>query len=339
MGFAWNPAHPAFGRLQADTRFRALATASEANQAPHVKSAVFRTLPDAWLHPEGVAFDGATGRVFVSGVRQRKVVVIEPDGRVRDFVPTSAGFDAVMGIVVDSARGLLWFSTSVTPEMDGAPSATGGALLVAAKLDDGTIAARYVLPDTSGGHMLGDVVLAPNGDVYTSDSRSPQVYRVRGAAANGTLERLSWQHRDWQSLQGMTFSPDGRTMWIADWTTGLFKVDVASGIVTPVMADPSIFTLGVDGMYLVGERRLVALQNGIAPARVVAFDLDASGTRVERAELLDRHLPQAIEPTLGVLVPGGLLYVANSPWGLYGANGAVDPNTPFPAPVLMRLPL
>jgi hypothetical protein len=119
----------------------------------------------------------------------------------------------------------------------------------------------------------------------------------------------------------------------------LFRIDVSTGNVTPVDSDPSIFTLGVDGLYSVGENRLVALQNGIAPARVVAFELDATGTRVERLELLDRHLPRAIEPTLGVLVPGGLLYVANSPWGLYGANGAVDPEKPFPAPVLLRLPL
>jgi sugar lactone lactonase YvrE len=340
MGFAWSPGHPAFGALQSHAGFRALAQGSEANQAPLVRSAVFRTLPDPWLHPEGVAFDAKTGRVFVSGVRQRKVVVIEADGRVRDFVPTSAGFDAVLGVAVDSARNLLWFTSAHTPEQEGAPSGVaGGSMLVAANLTDGAIVQRWTLPDTSGGHMLGDVIVAPNGSVYTTDSRSPHIYKVEGAGKGGVLTRAPWQHGDWQSLQGLAFTPDGRTAWVADWATGLFRIDMAAGTVTHVAADPSIFTLGVDGLYLVGERRLIALQNGIAPARVVAFDLDATGSRVEKMELLDRHLPQAIEPTLGVLVPGGLLYVANAPWGLYGANGAVDPEKPFPAPVLLRLPL
>ena len=340
MGFAWSPAHPAFAGLQSHTGFRALATGSEANQSPHVKSAVFRTLPDPWLHPEGVAFDARTGRVFVSGVRQRKVVVIEPDGRVRDFVPTSAGLDAVLGVAVDSARGLLWLTTANTPEQEGAASGIpGGSMLVAANLSDGAIVQRWTLPDTTGGHMLGDVIVAPNGTVYATDSRSPHIYRVEGTGKGGVLTRAPWQHGDWQSLQGLAFTRDGRTAWVADWATGLFRIDVSTGAVTPVAADPSIFTLGVDGLYLVGDRKLIALQNGIAPARVVAFELDATGSRVERMELLDRHLPQAIEPTLGVMVPGGLLYVANAPWGLYGANGAVDPEKPFPAPVLLRLPL
>jgi sugar lactone lactonase YvrE len=340
MGFAWSPAHPAFAGLQSNTAFRALASGSEENQAPVVRSAVFRTLPDPWLHPEGVAFDARTGRVFVSGVRQRKVIVIEPDGRVRDFVATSAGLDAVLGVAVDSVRGVLWLTTAHTPEQEGdASGIPGGSMLVAANLSDGAIVERWTLPDTSGGHMLGDVIVAPNGTVYTTDSRSPHIYRVDGTGKGGVLTRAPWQHGDWQSLQGLAFTRDGRTAWVADWATGLFQIDVASGAVTPVAADPSIFTLGVDGLYLVGDRRLIALQNGIAPARVVAFDLDAAGSRIERMELLDRHLPQAIEPTLGVLIPGGLLYVANAPWGLYGANGAVDLEKPFPAPVLLRLPL
>jgi sugar lactone lactonase YvrE len=340
MGFAWLPTHPAFARLETLPAFRTLASGSEANQVPVANSAVFRTLPDPWLHPEGVAFDPRSGRVFVSGVRQRKVVVIETDGRVRDFVPTSVGLDAVLGLVVDTARNLLWLTSAQTPEQEGPPSGVaGGSVLVAASLSDGEIVERWTLPDTPGGHLLGDVLLAPDGTVYTTDSRSPHIYRVDRPGKGGVLTKTPWESRDWQSLQGLAFAPDGRTAWVADWGTGLFRIDVSTGNVTPVDSDPSIFTLGVDGLYSVGENRLVALQNGIAPARVVAFELDATGTRVERLELLDRHLPRAIEPTLGVLVPGGLLYVANSPWGLYGANGAVDPEKPFPAPVLLRLPL
>lgn len=340
MGFAWNPAHPAFASIRSHAGFPALANGSEANQAPLVRSAVFRTLPDPWLHPEGVAFDSRTGRVFVSGVRQRKVVVIEPDGRVRDFLAPSPGIDAVLGIAVDTTRGVLWFTTGHTPEQEGPASGIpGGSMLVAAQLTDGAIVERWTLPDTSGGHLLGDVIIAPNGQVYATDSRSPHVYRVEGTGKGGVLTKLPWQHGDWMSLQGLAFSADGGTAWIADWATGLYRIDVTSGRVTAVDSDPSIFTLGVDGLYMVSNRRLVALQNGIAPARVVAFDLDAAGTHIERIELLDRHLPKAIEPTLGVLIPGGLLYVANAPWGLYGPNGSVDQATPFPAPVLLRLPL
>jgi sugar lactone lactonase YvrE len=340
MGFAWSPGHPAFTALQSDPRFRALAQGSESNQAPFIRSAVFRHLPDPWLHPEGVAFDPRTGRVFVSSVRQRKVVVIETDGRVIDFVPTSTGLDAVFGIAVDTTRRVLWLATGSTPEQEGPPGGVpGGSMLVAVDLDNGQVAQRWMLPDTVGEHLLGDVTVAPNGTVFATDSRSPAIYAVPTAEQHGQLLRMPWHSNDWVSLQGLAFAADGTLAWVADWTTGLYRIDLVSGAVTAVASDPSVFTLGVDGLYPVGNRQLVALQNGIAPARVVAFELDPEGRRVEKLDLLDRHLPLAIEPTLGVPVPGGLLYVANSPWGLYRADGSVDPDKPFPAPLLLRLPL
>lgn len=338
-GHAWNAANPAFASLAESSRFHAVAAASRQLQEPLTKSSVFRTLPDSSLHPEGVAFDPRTGRVFVSSVRQRKVVVIERDGRVRDFVASSAGLDAVFGMVVDTARQRLWLATGHTVEQAGAPRRRDAASeLVAVDLADGTIRERWELPDSSVPHLLGDVVLAPDGSVYATDSRTPAIYRV-AATPGAVLERVGWWHDDWVSLQGLAFTPDGRTAWVADWTVGLYHVDLASGTVTPIESDDATFSLGVDGLYAIGDRQLVALQNGIAPPRAVRFDLDPSGTRIVGSVVLDRHLPVAIEPTLGVLIDGALLYVANSPWGLYGPGGAPDPARPWPRPALLRLPL
>jgi sugar lactone lactonase YvrE len=338
-GFAWNPAHPAFASLGELSRFRAVAEESQRLQVPLARSSVFRALPDSSLHPEGVAFDPRTGRVFVSGVRQRKVVVIERDGRVRDFVPASTGLDAVFGMVVDTTRQRLWLATGHTAEQVGGPRRRDAASeLVAVDLADGTIRERWEVPDTTVPHLLGDVILAPDGGVYATDSRTPAIYRV-AATPDAALERVGWWHDDWVSLQGIAFASDGQTAWVADWTVGLYRVELASGTVTAVESDDATFTLGVDGLYAIGDRQLVALQNGIAPPRAVRFDLDPSGTRIVGSVVLDRHLPIAIEPTLGVLIDGALLYVANSPWGLYGPGGAPDPARPWPRPVLLRLPL
>lgn len=340
MGFGWRDSDPALAPLASDPAFRTLAIDAGRNAAALRGSEVFRVLGDSMLHPEGVAFDPATGRVFVSSVRQRKVVVIEPDGRVGDFVPAIAGLDAVFGLAADPTRGLLWLATGAVPQQLGPASGTpGGGALVAVALGDGTPAGRWVLPDTTGAHLLGDVVLAPDGRVYTTDAIGRAVYRLPAATGEGTLERMAWSHPDWVSLQGLAFSADGRTAWLADWTTGLFVIDVGSGAAKPVAALTTDYTLGVDGLYRVGERRLIGLQNGIAPARVVAFDLNAQGDSVVAVTVLDRHLPLATEPTLGVLVAGSLLYVANSPWGHYRSDGSPDPARPFPRPVLLRLPL
>lgn len=338
-GYAWNPAHRAFAGLEGDGRFRALAEQSRLLQDPIVHSSVFRTLPDSALHPEGVAFDPRTGRVFVSGVHQRKVVVIERDGRVRDFVPAAAGLDAVFGMVVDTTRSMLWLASGQTAEQQGPPRLREGASeLVGVDLATGAIRQRWEIPDSTVPHLLGDAVLAPDGSVYATDSHTSGIYRLP-PGPGAELERTPYRHPDWNSVQGIAFAADGRTAWVADWTVGLYHVDLEHNVITPVTSDDATFSLGVDGLYAIGDGQLVALQNGIAPARVVRFDLHESGTHIVRAAVLDRHLPLAIEPTLGVLVDGALLYVANSPWGLYGEGRVPDPARPWPRPVLLRLPL
>lgn len=340
MGFAWRDDDPALASLATDPGYRAAVLASDSNRMALRASSIFRTIPAADLHPEGVAFDPATGRVFVSSVRQRKVIVVAPDGQVRDFVPAAMGLDAVLGIAVDTAHGTLWLASGAVPEQRGAPRGTpGGTELVAVSLDDGSIRSRWLLPDTAGAHLLGDVILAPDGHAYVTDAVGRAIHRARPGAKGGTLERLPWSHPDWVSPQGLAFSADGRTAWLADWTTGLFVVELATGSVRPVAGRPEHYTLGVDGLYRVGPGRLVGLQNGITPARVVAFELNAAGDSVVATTVVDRHLPIATEPTLGALVPGGLLYVANAPWGHYRRDGSPDPDRPFPEPVLLRLPL
>ena len=123
MGYGWWTDHPSFASRQADPAFQELASAARRNQAPLVRSTVFRELDDPGLHPEGVAIDPATGRVFVSSVRQQRVVEIAADGGVRDFLPNSVGLDAVLGLAVDSARRLLWVTTGEVPEQQREPLA------------------------------------------------------------------------------------------------------------------------------------------------------------------------------------------------------------------------
>lgn len=337
-GYAWNTAAPEYRHLGDAARFARLADGSAANQAPLARSQQFRTLPDERLHPEDVAFDPATGRLFVSSVRQRKVVALLPDGRVTDFADGGdAGFDAVLALAVDSARGRLWLTTSVVPEQDGGPHLP--AAVVAVDLERGAVIGRWNVAD-SAEHVLGELVIGPDGMVWATDSRSPRVFRVDAPdGSGGTLGDAGWTSRDWVSLQGFAIAPEGDIAWIADWTTGLFRIDLAGGAVTPVEGGPDHYLLGIDGLVALDRHRLVAIQNGIVPPRVIAMRLSDAADRVLALDVLDRHLPEAEEPTNGVLVNGSLVYVANSPWGHYRPDGTPDPANPAPKPVLLRLEL
>lgn len=334
LGGGWDPADPRLAPVARDPRLATL------QPPPRVtRSTVVATLSDPDFHPEGVAWDPRTQRLFVGSVHRGTVMVIARDGGITPFVPAgTAGLRAVFGILADTTRNLLWVSSADVPERDGGvatprlPSA-----VYAFSLATGQFVRQWSFPPGDVAHLIGELVLAPDGSIWGTDSEQPTLYRVPADPSRTVLEPVALTHPDWGSLQGLTFSEDGRQAWVADWTTGLFHVDLGGGVVTPVATPPGTTLLGIDGLYRVGAGHLLAIQNGIAPHRVVALDLDARGTRLRTLRPLD-HPPGDGEPTLGVVTEGGLLYVGGSLWPFYEAGGRLRPGQQRPPGEIRRLP-
>lgn len=339
QGWGWSDLDAVATLLLADPVYRVLAQRMRQGTAPLPRSVLLAALPDTMLHPEGVAWDGARQRWLVSSIRQRRVVSVDRGGAVRDFVTAGQdGLDAVFGMAVDSSRGLLWVASSAVPNQEGYTAADSGrAGLFAFDLESGQLRGRVALPAVPGGHWLGDLTIAPDGAVYTSDSRYPAVYRARGLS--GTAETLVERDPLFRSLQGLALSEDGRALYLADWSHGLLRVDLATRRVIAVPLTVVGTSLGIDGLLRLDGRRLIGIQNGISPPRVVLLTLDRTGEHIVGLEALDRHLPIATEPTLGVLAGGALVYVANSPWASYSDDGQPLAGAAWPRPALLRLPL
>jgi len=321
--------------VRTDTVFRALGAAPvfvaaaarlDSATAPAVRSRVRLTVADTTLHPEGIAYDSRRGRWFVGSVRQRRIVAVERDGRVHDFVPArSDGIGGVFGMAVDSIRRVLWVATSALPRMeDFTPTDSGRVGVYGYELDTGRLVrSAWMARDSSVAHTFGDVAVAPNGDVYVSDSEAPWILRL--ATGTDSLVRFV-THSLFRSLQGMAITPDGATMYVADYSHGLLSVSLASRTVTPLRAPRTMSVLGVDGLYW-DRGALVGVQNGVDPARVVRFCLDSSGRSVRRMEMLDRNPAVADEPTLGTVAGDSLFYVATSEWDKYDDSGKRVANT------------
>jgi hypothetical protein len=177
--------------------------------------------------------------------------------------------------------------------------------------------------DSSTAHTFGDVAVAPNGDVYVSDSQSPWIHRL-AAGADSLVAFVT--HPLFRSLQGMALSPDGGTMFVADYSHGLMRIDLRTRSVTALAASAGVTLLGVDGLY-VHRGALIGVQNGIAPPRLVRFCLDASRGNVVKAEILDRNPQLVDEPTLGAIVGDSAFYVATSQWEKFTDAGARAPGS------------
>jgi sugar lactone lactonase YvrE len=324
-----------FAAFRAFPWFADVAREHDANRAVVANSTIRTTIADSTFWPEGVDYDAHTKRFYVASIRHRTITEILRTGRTRELWPVNQrNRGAVMGVRVDPRGGVLWATMAGLPQMEGfVPSDSGIAALVRVNIRSGAIERQWNLPGGTK-HVPGDLAIGPRGDVFVTDSDQPVLYRLRIAA--DTLESVTSPL--FRSLQGMAPSPDGRWLFLADYSHGLLRVDLATHAVTRVADAPNSTALGCDGIVWY-RGSIIAVQNGVVPARVMRFHLDARGERVTRAELLDRNWPIADEPTIGTLAGDTFVYVADSQWEKYSDDGKRKAEVKLTSPVLLSIDL
>lgn len=313
------------------TACRDALAALDRNRQPKATSAVAFKLAAPRLLPEGLAYDAASDSFFVSSVRQRLILKVGPSRQPQPFADRSAGLWAALGLAVDVPRQRLWVATAAMAEMaDALPADEGKSALVALDLATGRAVARYDLPPGRP-HVLGDVIVAPDGDVFTTDSTSPALYRL--PASGGVLEVMA-AGEPFVSLQGLALSADGKRIFVADYAKGVFAVDIESRRVRLLDAPRTAGILGIDGLYRAGDA-LIGVQNGSAPPRLLRLAVD--GERITSVEVVDAGHPSAPDPTLGVVVGSRFYYIGNSQWESARPGGQVDPAVKQEDPVVLEL--
>ena len=177
-----------------------------------------------------------------------------------------------------------------------------------------TALAPCVALPKEGKRALNDLAIAENGDASMDGQpgggcarpEGGRATRARNGCASSAL-RLS--------PQGARFVPGAREKraFVAEYGTGIWTVDLATGEKSLVESPPDVPLQGADGLVVHGGEILVT-QNGIRPIRVAWPKLDApvaegasSGGDPVNSPLLD-------EPTLGVLVGDDFYYIANPQW-------------------------
>ena len=323
-----------FAGLAGLPRFAAVVARHDSNSTPLPRSRVAARLADSTFWPEGVDFDPHTRRYYLGGVRHRTIAEVENGRLRRELWPRDLpGIGAVLGVRVDPRGAVLWATLAGVPQMFGyTPADSAIAALVRVRMSDGGIERRWDLPPAPLGHTLGDLAVDSSGNVYVTDSNDPVLYVLR--AGTDTLERITSPY--FRSLQGV--APNGHVLYVADYSHGLLRVDITTHAVTLLDAPAGTTTLGCDGIVF-DRGSIVAVQNGVSPARIMRFALDAAGSRITRAEVLDRNFTVADEPTIGTVVGREFVYVANSQWEKYTAAGVRRPERLLTAPILLAVPL
>lgn len=286
---------------------------------------------DTTFFAEGLDVDRRDGTLYLTSIRHRNVYRVGAGGAL---TPVLAGprpdVGAVMGVRVDGARGLLWLSTAGLVHMrDHRPADSTLSALVAVRLADGSVAGRWRLGDGTG--IPGEIALTSTGVVLVSDGSKGVLYRLR--APEAALETI--RPAGLRSPQGIAVNAAGTVAWVADYSRGLHRWDLATDSVVRVTNADGRSIPGIDGLLQAPDGRLIGVHNGGARPQILAVTLDAAGTGLVGFTTLDQPARYEGEPTVGVLVGDLYVFVASSAWRSWTETGQrKDPAQPLPAVVL-----
>ncbi|MBE2213008.1 MAG: hypothetical protein IAE82_03985 [Opitutaceae bacterium] len=314
--------------------FRAVVARMAALRGPVGAGEVAFALPDMRGLIEGLAWREKTGECFFGDVHRRAIWRRTADGAVTRF-DAGAGDDrllGVFGIETDEARGALWAATSALPEMRGFTAELKGRAGVAEfDLETGALRRVILVPADGGEYLLGDLLVADDGSILATDSVAPVLWRLAPGA--DALERWA-ESPEFLSLQGLAFSPDGLAVIVAAYGNGLLRVDRATREVVRLPAPAGATLLGVDGLERATDGALIAVQNGIDPARVVRVDLDPAARAIRALTVLEAaHAEALADPTLVCRAGDDLLVIGDAGWRFFEGGQAAEA-APRRVPVL-----
>lgn len=338
LGMTGQPEHDNdFKSLYSDPLFQAVAQRINNNSLQVGEPTIILSLPDSTLITEGVAYDPRSGNFFISSIHQRKIVTVDAKGASHTFVPSgSNGLGSVSGVVVDTMRNLLWAASAVTERTPPvSPAELGQTGVFAFDLATGELRHRKIFPPDSIPHSFGDIATGTDGEIYLSDDQAGAIYwfsLVQNQFIPVTLPKA------FTSPQGVIVEPSGKSLIVADYTSGLYHVDLKSGELTPVEPTEPMCLLGIDGLCS-EDQYLYAIQNGIRPHRVVKLTLNPSRTQVIKLDILAANHPDFDEPTLGVIANGKLYFNGNSQWRFLNKNGTLSNLNELQRPKIFSVPL
>ncbi|HXU35024.1 MAG TPA: L-dopachrome tautomerase-related protein [Blastocatellia bacterium] len=341
MGLALHPEKDGdFDSIKDSDEFKNVLRRFESNNAPVINSATAFTIHEKGLITEGLAYDPVSETFFVSSVHKRRILAVNKNGEAKTFAGEQAGLWSVLGMKVDAKRRLLWATTTAFPQMvNFNKDEENTSAVLKFDLKTGKLIKRYVLPNKPKGHGLGDLTIDSNGNVFTTDSLTPAVYVIHPQKDEEKDEiELFLENDGFISPQGLAFSGDERHLFMADYSTGLFDIDVRTKRVVHLPPLEGATLLGIDGLYFYGGN-LIGVQNGVAPWRLVRIVLTDDFKRVERLQVIEANNPVFDEPTLGVIVRDSFYFIANSQWGLVDDKGQLGPADKLADPVVLKMKL
>ena len=286
-------------------------------------------LKDPKLIPEGIAYAPAGDRFLIGSIAQRKIIITDRKGNAQDFSKPSDKLDTVLGLAVDATRGHL-YAVSTNGFLDEAKKERRNAV-VRYHLKDNVYLDRFDAPEAM---QLNDIAVAPDGTLYVTDSASATLFRKK--PDEKTLTRFGAPGA-LRGGNGIALGADGM-LYVAS-STGILRVDTATGEPLRLPQPDTVMTGGIDGLYW-HDGDLFGVQNVTNPGRVIRIALTEKGTKIGGVTVLQsHHHPDFVIPTTGTIAKGALHVIGNSYVSNYQPDGTFKDESELKGTAIVAVPL
>lgn len=283
----------------------ALPTMLPAQPAPRADIAI----DDTRVHPESIT-STRDGAVYIGSFGKGAVYRAAPGASVAEtWLPAGVAGPALLGVLADDRRGLLWVCV---PSREAVPSA-----IKAFDLRTGAERASYGF---EGGGRCNDMAVARDGTVYASDFEQGRLMRLK---KGDTLFRPWALNPGFKTADGVAVLADGQVYLNTFRENGLWRIPVLRGGAagTPVQIQTDRPLVRPDGMRPADRGRALLLVEGEGRLVEVRPQGDRATVRVLREGIPDS--------AAGVTLVGDTAFLVQAKFALL-RDPAKDPG-PFSA--------
>ncbi|WP_436517476.1 SMP-30/gluconolactonase/LRE family protein [Ekhidna sp. To15] len=296
------------------------------------------TIPEKDLLPESIAYDPQQQAFFVSSTRKGKVIKIDSNGNVSDFItPKQDGLWMTIGMKVDAQRRVLWVCSSggdnlvdynLKDETDGRPAG-----IFKFDLNSGALIDKYVFSEKGQVHFINDLTInKKNGDIYFTHMFDKHA-----------IYKLAWNQEPELFIttkalpypNGIAIKED-KKLFVAH-SNGISSIDIQSKKITQLSIPEGqniSKRASIDGLYYY-KWSLIGVHPDIST--VSQMDLNDNGDGIKQMQTLEKNHPLMMNPTTGVLVQNQFYYLANAQFGSFNEDGTLWPMEQLFEPIILKV--
>lgn len=224
-------------------------------------------LKETSLYPEGIYYSNLTQLTYVGSYYKGKIVTVDLDGNMTDFIIDNT-LVAAVGIAVNESKNRLYVCNSDAGISERSSASTTG-ILAQINVYDLMTGSKIKTIDLSGlyqgGHFLNDIVIDPSGNLYVTDSFSPVIYKI-DSNDNASVFSIDTKFAAPQGtfgLNGIAYHTDGFLIVGKSYGGLIYKVPLNNpSIVTNIALDKNVNSL--DGILLTDDNTLMLVSNYFA---------------------------------------------------------------------------